>query len=177
MSSETRSARRRRITPASRPHEEFGTDHSVLHLMRRVLTSVGVQVDRNLRDLDLTNAQWVPLMKLHLHGPMPVAQLARELGIDVGATTRAIDRLARKGLCRRERCTKDRRVVRVTLTDDGRDRIQEVPPVLSEVADAHLAGFDVHEWDALRAMLTRMVRNGEQLTESGVVNPAAGTQP
>ena len=38
-----------------------------------------------------------------------------------GATTRLLDRIEAKGLCRRVRSQEDRRVVNIELTDAGRD--------------------------------------------------------
>ena len=90
-----------------------------------------------------------------------VAELARETQSDPGAMTRLLDRLEAKGFCRRQRSTDDRRVVRIELTPEGELAAQEVPIVLSEVLNEHLAGFSKTEWSQLKDMLKRMVANGE----------------
>jgi len=56
--------------------------------------------------------------------------------------------------------------VRVELTPDGEAAIAEVPAVLSEVLNAHLAGFSKTEWLALRNYLQRMLEAGEALRET-----------
>lgn len=48
------------------------------------------------------------------------AELAREYGIDVDAATRLVDRLERRGMLTRVRCSKDRRDVRLAVTPEGR---------------------------------------------------------
>ena len=83
------------------------------------------------------------------------------IAADPGATTRLLDRLEAKGFCRRERSTDDRRVVRVELTPEGEIAAQEVPVVLAQVLNEHLAGFSRAEWSQLKDMLKRMVANGE----------------
>jgi len=95
-----------------------------------------------------------------------VAELARWLQIDAGAMTRLLDRLEKKQLCKRVRSTDDRRVVQVELTPQGRAAIAEVPAVLADVLNAHLAGFSKTEWLALKGYLERMLENGEALRES-----------
>ena len=74
--------------------------------------------------------------------------------------TRLLDRLEAKGFCRRQRSTDDRRVVRIELTAEGEVAAQEVPIVLSEVLNEHLAGFSNAEWSQMKDMLKRMVANG-----------------
>lgn len=131
--------------------------------MKRVLGSIVHQADRRLEAHGLTSVQWGPLMHLRKAGRATVAELARWLQVDAGAMTRLLDRLEKKGLCKRIRSTEDRRVVQVELTPEGVAAIADVPAVLAEVLNAHLAGFDRGEWEALKSYLQRMVETGEAL--------------
>ena len=145
----------------------YCAEESVGYLMKLVMLSVVQQADKRLGAMDLTMAQWGPLMRLRQLGQVPVAELARWVNTDAGAMTRLLDRLEKKGLCKRVRSLEDRRVVMVELTDEGRVAIQDVPAVLAEVMNLHLAGFSKTEWQALNAYLKRMIDNGEALRESG----------
>ncbi len=138
---------------------------SVGFLIKRVMQSVGLQIDRRLLAHDLTHAQWLPLYRMARGECDTMAALARDQALDPGAMTRALDRLEAKGLLRRERSVADRRVVKLVLTDAGRAVSAEVPAVLSEVLNAHLAGFAESEWRLLIELLQRMVANGEGLRE------------
>lgn len=141
----------------------YCAEDSVAYLMKRVLASFVQQAELRLEPHDLTHAQWQPLFKLRKAGGMAVAELARELQMDAGAMTRLLDRLEKKGLCKRVRSTEDRRVVMVELTPDGEQASALVPGVLCEVLNAHLAGFSKTEWQALMTYLKRMIDNGETL--------------
>ena len=44
---------------------------------------------------------------------------------------------------------------------EGEVAAQEVPVVLAQVLNEHLAGFSKTEWSQLKDMLRRMVANGE----------------
>lgn len=145
----------------------YCAEESVGYLMKRIMLSIVYQADKRLDEHGLTSAQWGPLMRLKTVGGSTVAELARWLNVDAGAMTRLLDRLEKKGLCKRVRSTEDRRVVQVELTPDGEAAIAEVPAVLAEVLNAHLAGFSKTEWLALRTYLQRMVQTGESLREVG----------
>lgn len=83
---------------------------------------------RSLADegVEVTLPQFRALVVLASRGPQRVVDVSGELGIDPSTGTRLCDRLARKGLVRRQRSTTDRRVVRVTLTPDGRALVDRV---------------------------------------------------
>jgi DNA-binding MarR family transcriptional regulator len=144
----------------------YCAEESVGYLMKRIMWSIVYQADKRLDEHGLTSAQWGPLMRLKTSGGSTVAELARWLNADAGAMTRLLDRLEKKGLCKRVRSTEDRRVVRVELTPEGEEAVVEVPTVLAEVMNAHLAGFSKTEWQALKTYLQRMVETGDALREA-----------
>jgi DNA-binding MarR family transcriptional regulator len=146
---------------------DYCAEESVGYLMKRIMMSVVSQVDKRLDMHGLTSAQWGPLMRLQTCGGSTVAELARWLNVDAGAMTRLLDRLEKKGLCKRVRSTEDRRVVKVELTPEGQAAIVEVPAVLAEVMNAHLAGFSKTEWQALKTYLKRMLETGEAMRDAG----------
>ncbi|MEZ5740456.1 MAG: MarR family transcriptional regulator [Burkholderiaceae bacterium] len=122
-------------------------------------------MDRELVQHDLTSAQWFPLVHLRQVGRCKVAELARCSNIDAGSMTRLLDRLEKKGLCRRDRSTDDRRVVHVVLTPEGEAAAARAPEVLARVMNAHLSGFSHDEWRTLKAFLRRMADNGDALRQ------------
>jgi DNA-binding MarR family transcriptional regulator len=146
--------------------DTYQRSESVGWLLNRVKQSIAAQADQRLAKEGLTHAQWVPLLVLRLGGPSSVVKLAAELDTDAGATTRLLDRLEAKGLCLRERASADRRVVMVSLTDEGQRITAELTAVLSDVFNAHLAGFSVDEWRTLLSLLHRMLANGDALRQA-----------
>jgi len=158
-----------RISPPADFYQADGycAEESVGYLMKRIMMSVVSQVDKRLDVHELTSAQWGPLMRLQKEGGSTVAELARWLQVDAGAMTRLLDRLEKKGLCKRVRSTEDRRVVKVELTPEGEAAIREVPAVLSDVMNAHLAGFSKSEWLALKSYLQRMLATGDAMRDAG----------
>ena len=153
------------VNSASRPDfysaETYRPEQSVGYLMRRILSTVSQEVEHELEPSGLTNAQWIPLLKLYMGAASTVAEVARHCELDAGATTRLLDRLEAKGLLRRTRTSKDRRVVNLELTDEGRAAAEKIPAVLCRVQNAHLDGFTVEEWAHLKNMLGRILANAQ----------------
>ncbi len=147
--------------------DEYTAGDSVGYLMKMLVTAISQDTGKRLEPHGLTHAQWGPLFKLRrCGGEATVASLAREIGMDPGAMTRLLDRLEAKGLCKRVRSAVDRRVVNVELTPDGEVAADKVPFALTEVMNAHLAGFSKSEWQALKGYLRRMLDNAEALREN-----------
>lgn len=130
-------------------------------LVKLVFSSLVRSIDARMQPLELTAMQWEPLLLLALGRADTVAALARECGVDCGAMTRLLDRLEHKQLLQRQRSDSDRRVVNLTLTDKGRDAAAEIPAVVREELQRHLADFSSAELATLVQLLTRMLHNAE----------------
>lgn len=140
--------------------ESYHPNESAAYLMRRILACMAAEVEDALEPTGLTNAQWVPLLKLHMGEASSVAELARECQLDTGAMTRLLDRLEAKGLLARVRSSQDRRVVNIELTGEGRKAARQIAPVLCRVQNAFLQGLSVTEWHQLKDVLRRILDNG-----------------
>lgn len=141
----------------------YKPDDSVGYLMRRIIALVSQAIEREMEPTGLTNAQWVPLLKLYMGLASTVAELARECDLDAGSMTRLLDRLETKQLVRRVRSSDDRRVVNIELTDAGRAAAKGIPQTLCRIQNAHLAGFSVDEWQTLKGYLRRILDTAHSL--------------
>ena len=151
--------------------KNYVPEDSVGYLMRRVLSTVAHEVERQLEASDLTNAQWLPLFKLYVGKSSTVVELARECHLDCGAMTRMLDRLEAKGLCLRVRSVADRRVVNIELTEAGREVAKGIPALLCQIHNAHLAGFSVEEFETLKSFLRRILDNAQAQVQSTPTTP------
>jgi DNA-binding MarR family transcriptional regulator len=146
--------------------ENYAPMNSVGYLMRRIVTAVSQEAERQLEGVGLTHAQWMPLYKLSLGHGSTVAELARGCQLDAGGMTRLLDRMEAKGLCRRVRSSEDRRVVNIELTPEGREAAKHIPVALSNVQNRYLAGFSEADWRTLTGLLQRILENVEASTAS-----------
>lgn len=161
--SQPKPARAGAAAPTFYRPENYQPQESVGFLMRRIVDCMGSQIEHEFEPSGLTNAQWLPLLKLHLGNASTVAELARECRLDTGGMTRLLDRLESKGLVRRVRSCEDRRVVNLELTEEGRVAARKIPAVLCGVQNAAMRGFSKEEWQLLQQLLSRILDNAEAI--------------
>ena len=85
------------------------------------------QADRFLSTYGLTPPQFEILTVLSEEGMIPLNRLSERLCCACSNVTGIVDRLERDGLVKRERSEEDRRVIRLGLTDKGRELWNSVP--------------------------------------------------
>jgi DNA-binding MarR family transcriptional regulator len=145
--------------------ENYNPEESIGRLIADVSGRLLAALDSEMTGLGITGAQWVILMRIATGCGSTAAELCRFSRYDTGSMTRMLDRLQEKGLIRRVRSDKDRRVVRLELTEAGRDLHTLLPPVAIKVLNAHLTGFTRDELEHFKGFLNRMRANSEQLMQ------------
>ncbi len=151
-------------------------------LMRIISTVVRAEVDRRMEPLGLTQAQWIPVLRLASGEAQTAADLARSTMQTPGAMTRLIDRLVDKGIIERERSDADRRVVQLQLTPEGLEAATHVPEIVQSVNQAALSPLSPEElaqfhgylrriFEALPQTMGAAICEAETDTDNGVENP------
>lgn len=77
-------------------------------------------------ELSLSRFELVALLLADRHQVVTMTNLAHGLAIPMSTATGIVDRLVKKGYLKRDRTEEDRRVVAVSLTDDGAQLVQKV---------------------------------------------------
>jgi DNA-binding MarR family transcriptional regulator len=127
--------------------------------LSRLANALRAALETRLRPFDLTAPQWAVLMRLGERDTWPQRQLGASLGMDKATVGGVILRLERKHLIRRHRDGGDARVMRVSLSEDGR-RLADATAACGEAVNAQaLADFDGGERDAVVVLLRRALVN------------------
>lgn len=111
---------------------------------------------RRMLDHDLTMAELVVLRQLQ-RGSLTVAEAAECIHLSPSAASRAIDRLVRDGLIRREENPDDRRQKRLTMSAAGRELLGDMDAVFAERQRQIVAVLDEEEQARFCALLARML--------------------
>ena len=159
--------------PSDRPcplysGDDYDAHESIGAQLMGLITLTRREVESRMLEHGLTDAQWKPMWMLKSGRATTAFELAREMGVDAGAVTRMVDRLAAKGLVDRVRSETDRRVVHLRLTPAGEVAVAQVPHVLAAVNNDFLRGLTESEWKQLCKTLDRMAENGVALQGEGV---------
>ncbi len=143
----------------------FGLDEQLCFALYRASQAVTASYREHLVEVGLTYTQFLVLLVLWESGDASVGQLSRRLGLDSGTLTPLLKRLEQRGLVSRGRDPEDERVVRVRLTDAGRELRAPVDDARRKVAeDTGLAHKDL---ERLREELHRLSDRIESLERVG----------
>ena len=122
-------------------------------VMERILTQ---------RDIDAFNgAQGRILFVLWQRDGVPISELSRETGLAMTSLTSMLDRMEASGLVLRQRTSKDRRKVLISLTDEARALERDYNEVSDEMNGIFYTGFSEAEAEQLDGYLRRVLENIE----------------
>jgi MarR family 2-MHQ and catechol resistance regulon transcriptional repressor len=115
------------------PSHYRGTSQEVLALdtyikLMRAAESVAARLFQRGTFGDLTPSQFAVLEALYHLGPLCQSEIGSKLLKSGGNITLVVDNLEKQALVRRERTADDRRMVMVSLTPAGRERIGQLLP-------------------------------------------------
>ncbi|MFT8320050.1 MAG: MarR family transcriptional regulator [Bacillus sp. (in: firmicutes)] len=95
---------------------------------------------------------------LYQKGKQTIQQIGNCILVSSGSMTYVIDKLEQRGLLCRNACPDDRRVVHVTLTDDGNELMNDIMPKYHEFVNQMFETLDSDEAETL-VQLLKKVRN------------------
>jgi DNA-binding MarR family transcriptional regulator len=120
----------------------------------------------------LTPSQLYLLRQLWFEDGLPLRDLGVRAQLDATSTTWLVDQLEQAGLVERKRNDPDRRIVRVWLTEAGRQSLTELAPQLSRWEDAlrrellpHHSSEEIAAFRRVLATLMDRLPEGDDLWE------------
>ena len=111
-----------------------------------------------LADDRLSWTSFVAMWVLWVWGEMESRDLAAAVGISRPTSTGVVTTLEGRGYVRRSKAAEDGRLVRVTLTDTGRRKIEELFPRFNAEEVALTTHLDQGQQEQLAALLRSMLR-------------------
>lgn len=129
------------------------------YLIKMLQETMSQQLEDQMKEFDLTAAQWHPLIIIDLQQARTPAQVARLINVDTGATTRILDRLEQKGFIKRVRSTEDRRVVHLHLTEKGSNVTKKLMPAVELILNKALERFTNEEFELYKKLTMKMLVN------------------
>ena len=138
--------------------ENLEAGQSIGYLVKRCGVLMTQIAERRFESTSVSFTQWLVLMRLSGRAePISATQLSRELCHDMGALTRVVDELERRGLVRRERSRRDRRAVELAITAAGCREAESGKRVIVELLNQIAAHYSASELTALVGLLQRMM--------------------
>lgn len=126
--------------------------------IRRIFQVLTEQSRKIERETSLTSSQLWVVKILKETSPMKVSDLARSMYLHPATMVGLLDRLEAKGLVKRTRSEKDRRVVHIDLTDQGRELESDSPEVVQSLLVNGLVKLTAQELHSMSGGLERLVQ-------------------
>ena len=114
------------------------------------------ELTRSLATLDLKIGQLDVMMNIYRHPGMSQHDVARKLLIGRSNVTMLLPQLETQGLIRREGDQKDKRVMRLYLTEGGEERLMEALKVYTALIDRVMAQSTPEQCDAMGEQMRRI---------------------
>lgn len=113
----------------------------------------------------LTPSRYTALSVLRRQGAMRIGDLAQLMSVSAPTVTRLVDALDELGLVSRGRDSADGRVTVISLSDHGREVIEQIRrDATSELRD-EIAGLSASDQKALRAALPALIQLADGLLD------------
>lgn len=125
--------------------------------IRRVFQVLTEQSRRIEHETNLTGPQLWVVKILKDTSPMKVSDLARSMYLHPATMVGLLDRLEVKGLLKRTRSDKDRRVVFIDLTEQGRELEINSPEVVQNLLVKGLESIGMNDLELISGGLNRIV--------------------
>ncbi|TYQ07400.1 UNVERIFIED_ORG: DNA-binding MarR family transcriptional regulator [Gordonia westfalica J30] len=147
------------------PSCAFGADQSIesasaalVAFLDRLLELGRPETMDSLASTDITFSQLRVLCALGSHdGPMPVNAIAEQVQLSLAAAGRTVDKLVSCGFADRREDSSDRRIKRVSLTDDGMRYLETHLALQHETVRRFVAGLPAELRDNLCSALKPIV--------------------
>lgn len=135
----------------------YRLDDQVGHLLRRAYQRASSQLAGRIRSFDLTPVQHATLIRLWELGPLSQNQLGRVVAMPPANIHSLVRRLEARGLLRRDPSERDKRLLTVSLTEEGRALAETLIPLDAASTEAALKMLSQSERDTLYAILRKLV--------------------
>lgn len=132
---------------------------ATLDLQRRLIHG---RLTRQMEKTGLSPAQAHLLPTIAAHEPVSFKALAAELRLTPGAVTQFVDSLEQAGLIIRQTDQKDRRVVCISLSPAGHQKLDELQRMRDETFGEILATLDEQELSVFLNIQRKMIAHFEQ---------------
>ncbi len=135
-------------------------EDEIVAAVRRIVRAIDLHSSRLVREVGLTWPQLATLRAVDRLGPCSISALARGIHLGQATLTGILQRLERAGYVTRSPDEADRRSVRISVTDGGREILGRAPSMLQDRFRSEIA--KLRDWERLQ-LLASLKRIAEMM--------------
>lgn len=171
----------RLISTSPEPVSATRYDLRILQALRRIIRAIDLHSRKLSAQHKITGPQLVCLLSVEEHEPVTPSAIARHVHLSPSTVIGILDRLEAKEFVQRARDLKDRRLVQVSLTEQGKALVANAPSPLQETLAEQMNHLPDAELAMIAESLDRIVEMMEvrhidaaPMLETGPIDPATG---
>lgn len=124
---------------------DIALSDSVLIALRKIIQSIDLNSRSLVKRVGLTGPQLLILQEILKSGEVSGGKLAKAASLSQATVTGILERLEKRGLVSRRRSDKDKRIVLVQVTPEGKQLLKNAPSLMQE---SFVQQFDnLHDWE------------------------------
>ena len=136
-------------------------DDTLGYLLNRTARRVHYRIDDFFKAHGLTVEQWVGLKTIGEGVPLCQKELALRIDKNQNTVKALVDRLLAKGLILRQSDERDRRNMLLTLSPEGREKIEALSPLEDTINETMEKALTPEEIEIFRRLLLKVERSME----------------
>ena len=138
---------------------EVRAPYSVGYRIKLLSQLGGRKFQERLESLSLTPFHWVVLCCLWEEDGLATCSIGEKLQQVGGTLTGVLDRMEERSLIRRERDSRDRRIWRIWLTEEGKQLEDVLIPIAVEHWEQAMKGISLEDRERLSQLLDQLIAN------------------
>ncbi len=137
-------------------------DENIAFLIGKVRRGLRREFDSRFKQVGITPAQYDLLSRLWEKNGLLMTELSNKVYKDGPTVTGLVDRLEKKKLLLRRKDEKDRRAIRIFLTEQGKNYEKALPKLVEKILEKAVSRFTHAEVNSLKNSLWKIWQNLEQ---------------
>jgi MarR family transcriptional regulator, organic hydroperoxide resistance regulator len=139
--------------------QQVRAPHGLGYRIKLLSQLLSRKLTERLEPFGLTPFHWVVLCCLWEEDGLPTSSIGEKLQQVGGTLTGVLDRMEERGLIRRERDCRDRRIWRIWLTDAGKELETVLPAIAVEIREQAMHGISYPEREHFSQLLNQAIEN------------------
>ncbi len=136
-------------------------EHEIIASIRKIMRAVDIYSNRLKEQIGLNSSQLACLDYLRQYGSKSISELGKLLNLSPSMLTNIIDQLESRLLVKRVRSDKDRRKIKIELTEMGLQILSNSPMFLHKKLENNLGNLSEEEQQQILKSLDILIRSIE----------------
>lgn len=125
-------------------------------MLYQTMDVVGSQIKKVVTPYGLNTNEYEILKYIYRNGDQPIQKIGEEIKVTSGSMTYLIDKLEKKGFVTRRPCASDRRILYGSLSESGRELVEELIPACSLSVNNILGDFSEEDLNIAMDILSKI---------------------